>query len=104
MTKPMRITRNIAIGVAALILVILIAGLRISQTDWFRNYIKAMIISSTEDSVGGTVEVGSFRFDPRHFQADVTDFVIHGNEPASAAPFVRVGRVQINIRLFTSIH
>jgi translocation and assembly module TamB len=34
----------------------------------------------------------------------VTDFVIHGTEPAGAAPMVRVARVQLNLRLLTSLH
>jgi translocation and assembly module TamB len=31
-------------------------------------------------------------------------FVIHGGEPAGAAPFLTAQRVQVDIRLFTSIH
>ncbi len=100
----MRIIRNLMIGVAGLIILVVVAGLILSQTDWFRNYVREKIITSTEDSVGGRVEVGSFRFDARHFQADMADFFIHVNEPRGTPPFVHVARVQVNIRLFTSIH
>src|SRR5260370_32894758 len=104
MSRPMKIFRNIAIGVGALAVVLAVAALLVSQTDWFRNYVKNTIITSTEDSIGGKVEVASFRFDARRLHADVSDFVIHGNEPSGAAPFVRVAKVQLDIRLFTSIH
>ncbi len=104
MNKPAKRARNIIVGVATLIILAVVAGLIVSQTEWFRNYVKEKIITSTEDSVGGKVDVGSFRFDARHFQAQVTNFVIHGDEPPDAAPFVRVARVQIDIRVLTSIH
>jgi hypothetical protein len=74
------------------------------QSAWFQNYIKQTIIASTEESTGGKAEIGTFHFDWRHLTAVATDFVIHGTEPAGAAPMLRVARVQLNLRLFTSIH
>jgi translocation and assembly module TamB len=104
MTQPARIVRNIAIGVVALLIVLTVAAIFVVQTDWFRAYVKQKIIASTEDSTGGRVDVASFTFDWRHMRAVVTGFVIHGNEPALAAPFLSARRVQVDIRLFTGIH
>lgn len=104
MSRRLKIVRNIAIGVVALVAGLGVAGILIVQTDWFRNYVKQKIIASTEESTGGKVEVGSFRFDWRHLRAAVTDFVIHGNEPAGAAPFLIARDVQLVVRPFTSIH
>ncbi len=104
MTKPARIIRNIAIGGVAFLLVFTTAAILVVQTDWFRGYVKQKIIVSTEESTGGNVDVDSFTFDWRHMRAVVMGFVIHGNEPAGTAPFLRAGRVQLDIRLFTSIH
>src|SRR6266852_774506 len=104
MSKPARIIRNIAIGVVALLIVLTVAAIVVVQTDWFRAYVKQKIIASTEDSTGGKVELDSFAFDWRHMRAVVTRFVIHGNEPAGVAPFLSARRVQMDIRLFTSIH
>ena len=98
MSRPMKIVRNVAIVLGSLAFVLVAAALIVSQTDWFRNYVKQKIIASTEDSLGGRVEVGSFHFDARRLHAEVADFVIHGNEPAGAAPFVRVARIQLDIR------
>ena len=80
-----------------------IAAILIVQTDWFRNYVRETIITATGSGTGGKVEVGSFTFNWRALEAIVSDFVIHGKEPAGAPPFVRVARVQVNIRLFTSL-
>ncbi|HEX4595269.1 MAG TPA: translocation/assembly module TamB domain-containing protein [Bryobacteraceae bacterium] len=104
MSRPARIIRNIAIGVVALAVVLIIAAIVVVQTDWFRAYVKRKIITSTEESTGGRVEVNSFSFDWRHMRAVVIGFVIHGSEPSGAAPFLSAQRVQADIRLFTSIH
>ncbi|HYI93855.1 MAG TPA: translocation/assembly module TamB domain-containing protein [Bryobacteraceae bacterium] len=102
MNKPLRILRNVAIGLAAFVVVVGLAAVVIVQTDWFRNFVREKIVTATEAGVGGKVELGSFSFSPRRLEAVVSNFVIHGKEPAGSAPFVRVGRVQANLRLFTS--
>lgn len=103
MTRPWRLARNAAIGLAGLAVLLGIAAFFIVQTGWFRDYVRAKIISATEDGTGGRVEIGSFQFDVTHLRAVVTDFVIHGKEPAGADPLVRAARVQLDIRLLTSI-
>ena len=60
MSRPMRILRNAAIALAALILVLVIAGVLVVQSAWFRNYVKQTIITSVEDSTGGKAEIGTF--------------------------------------------
>src|SRR3954470_24359383 len=100
MTRPLKLVRNIGIGLGAFIVVLVIAGLILVQTNWFREYVRGKIVSATADGTGGRVEVGSFAFDVRRFQADVNGLVIHGKEPADAAPYIRVQHVRLNIRLF----
>src|ERR1700722_15718637 len=104
MSRPIRILRNIAIALSALILVLALAAVLVVQSRWFQNYVKQTIITSTEDSTGGKVEIGTFQFEWRHLTAVLTDFVIHGTEPAGSVPLARVARVQLNLRLFTSVH
>ena len=104
MTRPARIIRNIAIGAASLLVVAVVAAIFIVQTAWFSAYVKQKIIASTEESTGGKVNIDSFTFDLRQMRAVATGFVIHGSEPPGAAPFLSAQRVQLDIRLFTSIH
>lgn len=104
MSRTNRLLRNIGVGTAALVALLAVAGILIVQSNWFREYVKRQIIASTELGTGGTVEVGGFQFDWRHLRAVVTNFVIHGAEPRGAAPFVSAQRVQLDLRLFTSIH
>src|SRR5580692_9672733 len=104
MTRRVKILRNIGAGLAAFVLLAVVAGILVVRTDWFRNYVRQKVITATEEGTGGRVEIGSFTFDWTHLSATVTDFVIHGNEPAGAPPYLSAGRVEIHVRLFTSIH
>ncbi len=104
MSRPMRILRNVGIGLAGFAMLVLVAGILIVRTDWFRNYVKEKVIVATEEGTGGRVEIGSFSFDWTHLSAVLTNFVVHGNEPAGSAPYLSAGRVELHIRLFTSIH
>jgi translocation and assembly module TamB len=99
----MKILRRILIGAAALTFVLALAAVLLVQTAWFRNYVKQAIVTSIEDSTGGRVEAGSFQFDWRRLRAVLTDSVLHGNEPSGAAPLLRVARIQMDLRLLTSV-
>lgn len=104
MSRAAGILRTVAIAVGVLIVVLGVTGVLLVRSGWFRNYISQKIISSAEASTGGRVDVGNFRFDWTSMTAVMTNFVIHGNEPAGAAPLLRVARVQLNLRFFTSLH
>jgi translocation and assembly module TamB len=97
-----RILLRIGLGLLALVIALTIAAIIVVQTDWFREYVRQKIITATETGTGGRVEIGSFSFSPRRLEAVVTNFVIHGKEQG-VAPWIRAGRVQVNIRLFTSL-
>jgi len=96
----MRILRNVAIGLAAFIVLLLVSALVVVQTDWFHDFVRQKIIAATEEGTGGKVDLETFSLDWRHLRAVVTGFVIHGTEPAEAAPFVRAARVEVDLRLF----
>src|SRR5947209_13222203 len=103
MTKRRKIISIVGFGLAGLLLLGIAVTWFAVQTNWFREFVRNKIIASTEDATGGKVEVGSFAFDVHHLRAVVNNFVIHGKEPAGAAPFVKASRVELDIRLLTSI-
>ena len=53
MTRPMRILRNIGIGLAAFAMLVVIAGVLVVRTGWFRNYVREKVITATEEGTGG---------------------------------------------------
>jgi translocation and assembly module TamB len=104
MTRRVRMARNIALAAVALILLLSVSAILILQSSWFRNYVKNTIVSSIADSTGGRVEAASFQFDWTHLRAQLTGLVVHGNESPEVAPLLRVARIQVDLRLFTSLH
>ncbi len=90
----------VAGSLAGLALIALLGTVWMVRTEWFQNYVREKIISSVEDSTGGKVDVGDFRFDPHTLTATVTDFVLHGTEPPGAAPLLLAPRITLQIKLF----
>src|SRR5579863_9859717 len=103
MSRRGRILRNILIGAGALAVIAVFAVVAVVRTAWFRNYVRREIVSTTEDSTGGRVEIGSFDFDESRLRVTIGNFVIHGNEPTGSPPFLRVGRIVADIRVFTGL-
>src|SRR4051794_15156294 len=101
MSRGRKIALIIGGSLLGLILLVGIAIFVTVQTDWFRNFVRAKIIAAVEEATGGRVELGSFNFTWSKLRADVNNFVIHGLEPAGAAPLVRAKHVQVDLKLLS---
>lgn len=99
MRRSVRITRDVLAGLLALAAIAVIAAIVVIHSGWFRTFAARRIVSELEDSTGGRVEIGAFDFDPSTLHATINNLVIHGREPAGAAPFVRVDRIAAEFRL-----
>src|SRR5579871_7006141 len=89
MTVPGKIIRNAAVALLILILLLAVATIEAVKTKRFREWVKQKIVTATEQGTGGRVNIGSLTLDWKNLRAVITDFVIHGNEPASAPPLDR---------------
>src|SRR4051794_16672742 len=101
MTRTRKLLLIVGGSLLGLILLIGIATVVVVQTDWFRNFVRTKIVAAVEDATGGRVELGSFNFTWSHLRADVNNFVIHGLEPAGAAPLLRAKHVQVDLKLLS---
>ena len=99
MSRRRRIAMIAAGSVAGLGLILFVAAIIVVQTGWFRNTVRAKIVSAVEDATGGRVEVGSFSFDWTHLRAVVRDFVVHGAEPSTVAPLFRARLLEVDLKL-----
>jgi translocation and assembly module TamB len=88
-------------GAAGLAIAVLAAGVLLLRSDWFKNKIREKIVSVTENATGGRAEIGSFSYDWRELTAEVSPFVLHGSEPASAPPLLRVDKIRIRLRIIS---
>ena len=93
----------ILLGVAGLAIALLVAGVVLVQTAWFKNLIRLRIVSVVERVTGGHVEIGSFSYNWRNLTAEVNSFVLRGTEPASAPPMFRADKIQIGFRIISAL-
>ncbi len=88
-------------GITGLVLMVLLAALIVAQTDWFKNKVRARIVSVAETATGGRVEIGRFDYNWHNLTAEVAPFTLHGKEPASAAPFFRADKIHIGLKIIS---
>ncbi|MGP0070694.1 MAG: translocation/assembly module TamB domain-containing protein [Bryobacteraceae bacterium] len=91
------------LGLATLGLALLLAGVIVVQTAWFKNRVRDRIQSVMELATGGRVEIGSFSYNWHNLTAEVAPFVLHGTEPASAPPLFRADKIQIGLRIISAL-
>ncbi len=103
MTRKRRIITIVAGCIAGLVVLLFITAVIVLQSSWFRQYVRDKIISVTEESTGGRVDLASFDFDLWHLRATLNGFVLHGTEPATAPPLFAARTVQVDLRLFSGL-
>ncbi|HLW75382.1 MAG TPA: hypothetical protein VKS01_00330, partial [Bryobacteraceae bacterium] len=86
-------------GIAALAALLALASMLVTRTARFQNFVRTKIVSVTEESTGGRVEIGSFEFHWQGLEATMTNFVLHGSEPAGAAPLFRAAKIETRLKL-----
>lgn len=99
--RTKKILLTVAGSIAGLIVILVIAAILILQSGWFANFVKNKIVAVAEESTGGVVEIGSFQFDLWHLTVRIRDFVLHGTEPKTADPLVRVQLLEAHLKLFS---
>ncbi|HEY2015044.1 MAG TPA: translocation/assembly module TamB domain-containing protein [Bryobacteraceae bacterium] len=101
MSRGRKIALIVGGSLAALVLVVVISGIAIVQTDWFRNFVRTKIVTAVEEATGAKAEIGSFAFDWRHLRADVRNFVLHGLESPQDSPLFRADHLQVDLKLLS---
>jgi translocation and assembly module TamB len=101
MTRGRKIAAIVGGSILGLILAAFVTGVVIVRTEWFRDMVRGKLVSAVEEATGGKVEIGSFTFDWTHLRAQVRTFVIHGLEPAGAAPLLRAELLQVDLKLLS---
>lgn len=103
MSRTKKILLISAASVAGIIAILVVASLIIVQTSWFSDFVRGKLVATMEESTGGTVEIGSFHFDPWSLTITVRNFVLHGTEPKTDAPLASIPLLQIQLKLLSGI-
>ncbi len=103
MSRPVKILAIVGACLAGLVVVLIVAALITIQTPWFTNFAKNKIISSLEESTGGTVQIGSLDVDLGHLTIRMRNAVLHGTEPKNVDPLLQIALLELRLKLFSGI-
>jgi translocation and assembly module TamB len=105
--KPVKRRARIVVftllGLAGFGIALLVAGLVLVQTAWFRDQVRDRIVFVVQRATGGRVEIGSFSYNWHNLTVEVAPFVLHGTEPAAAPPLFRADKIQIGLKIISAL-
>ncbi len=70
-------------------------------TDSFQQRVRRRVIASAEKITGGRVELGELHTIPFRLRVDARNLIIHGREGPDEAPFLRVDRIQAEMKIIS---
>jgi translocation and assembly module TamB len=99
MNRPVKWASWTIGGLLALLLLLGLAAVLILPSSWFREKVRARMITEIERASGGKTEIGAFRFDWKNLTAEVAPFILHGTEPAPERPLFRAESVKVGLKI-----
>jgi translocation and assembly module TamB len=70
-------------------------------TDSFQRMVRRRVVTSLEKMTGGRVELGELHTIPFRLRVDARNLTIHGREAPDQIPFLRVDRLQAEIKIIS---
>ncbi len=70
-------------------------------TDSFQQMMRRRVVASLEKITGGRVELGELHTIPFRLRVDARNLIIHGREASGQAPFLRVDRMQAEMKIIS---
>jgi translocation and assembly module TamB len=70
-------------------------------TDSFQQLVRRRVVASVEKITGGRVELGELHTIPFRLRVDARNLTIHGREASDQVPFVRVDRLQAEMKIIS---
>lgn len=103
MSKPAKIVAIVTGSIAGALVAVIIAAFILIHTSWFSSYVRGKIASTVEQATGAKANIGSFQVDWSSLTIHIRNFVVHGTEPATAAPLLHVSLITLHLKLFSGI-
>jgi translocation and assembly module TamB len=70
-------------------------------TDSFQQMVRRRVVESVEKITGGRVELGELHTIPFRLRVDARNLTIHGREASDQVPFLRVDRLQAEMKIIS---
>jgi translocation and assembly module TamB len=98
-TRTRKLFLSAGVGLAGLLLLLLVCAVAVLRSDWFRDRVRARIVSEVDDATGGRAEIGEFLLDWRRLRAEARSFVLHGREKPEEPPLFSARSVQVGLKI-----
>jgi len=92
------------ISLAAIVLVIGIAGYLVLRSQRFHSYVLAKIQQQASEATGASVRIRDFALHLSSLGAEVYGITIRGSEPKSAMPLVEADELIIRLKIVSLLH
>jgi translocation and assembly module TamB len=63
------------------------------------NYMRRTIVEQIQKLTSGSAELAAFHFNPWRLRVTLSDFTVHGREPAGTPPFFHADRLEVGLRI-----
>src|SRR5712692_2005474 len=90
-------------SIAALVVLVLVAGFFILRSDDFHQYVLAKVVQKAEEATGGQVHIQNFDFHWRNLTADVYGLIIRGTEKDLNHPLLAVDKLSVNVKIVSAL-
>lgn len=90
-------------SIAALLVLVAVAGFFILRSNAFHQYVLAKIVQKAEEATGGQVQIQSFDFHWRNLTADVYGLIIRGTEKDQNHPLLAIDKLSVNIKIVSAL-
>ncbi len=103
MRRHWKITFTALAGLSVLCLLLALSGLYVVRTGILREQVRRRIIAEAERATGGTVDVGKFSFNWRTLTVQIDSFVVHGTEPATSPPLLKIAKMVVQLKIISLV-
>ena len=103
----MKWKRIIGLGLAGIIvlgLVVVLGGLVLIKTTFFRNYAIRKITEQVHTSTGATTEIRAFDFTASGLTAHLYNVTMHGTEGPGQPPLLQLDKLTVSLKLQSLLH
>ena len=90
-----------AVIVAALVVLLLVAGVLVARSPAFHRYLLAKIIQQASESTGARVELQNFDVRLKTLTADIYGLVVHGTEAPGEKPLLEVKKATVGLKIIS---
>ncbi len=88
--------------ICVVVLALLVAGVSwYASTPQFANKVRGELIKVLEDSTGGRVELGAFRWRLLHLEFEADNLTIHGLEAPGEVPYAHLDRLLVHVKIIS---